>query len=145
MTRSRSLKVKLRAPHLSRVSSIQFSSVQFSSKWYLCARKSSLLRAPPIPLRSFPNDTFEILPAFIWETMNLSRSLKVKLRAPHLSRVSSVQFRGSVRSEKLIITRSTPSLSSLPNVAGRNSSYVRLADDNPFSFFKGKASSASSF
>ena len=52
-------------PHqyLSRVKSVFSSSVQFSSRWYLCAWKSPYVL---YPLSGFPNVAFETVPMFIW-------------------------------------------------------------------------------
>ena len=48
--------------------------VQFSSRWYLCARKDRMRSTPPF--RSFPNVAFETLPTFVSLTMALSRPFK---------------------------------------------------------------------
>ena len=44
-------------------SGFQFSSVQYSSRWYLCARKCPHAIHPP--LRSFANVAFEAVPVFV--------------------------------------------------------------------------------
>ena len=49
-------------------------TVQFSSRWYLCAWKSPYALYPS--LRSFPNVAFEMVPMFVWLTMALSRPFK---------------------------------------------------------------------
>jgi len=56
------------------VSAAILCSVQFSSRWYLCAQKTHM-RSTPSP-RSFPNIAFETVPMFIWLTMALSCLLK---------------------------------------------------------------------
>ena len=59
---------------------------------------------------------------------------------------SSVQFKmESMRSEKPIILRFTPSLGSFPQHCLWNGSNVHLTDDGPLSSFQGRLSSASSF
>ena len=58
------------------------SSVQFSSRWYLCPRKSPSLCAPPPSLTSFPNVA---VPLFVWLTMALCRPFKKDLLALPLS------------------------------------------------------------
>ena len=51
------------------------SSVQLSSRWYLCAWKSPYA-LHPVSLRSFPNVAFEMVPMFVRLTMALSRPFK---------------------------------------------------------------------
>ena len=46
-------------------------TAQFSSRWYLCARKSPY--APHPVSQRFPNIVFEMVPMSIWLTMALSR------------------------------------------------------------------------
>ena len=48
--------------------------IQFSSRWYVCARKSPYAFHPS--LRSFPNVAFETVPMFVWLTMAPSRPVK---------------------------------------------------------------------
>ena len=45
--------------------SFLFSSVPFSSRWYLCTQKSPYA-SPPLSLRSFPNIAFETVPVFLF-------------------------------------------------------------------------------
>ena len=64
------------APSLARAHCdfVSTSSVQFSSRWYLCARKSPYALHPS--LRSFPNVAFETVPMLILLTVALSRPFK---------------------------------------------------------------------
>ena len=42
------------------------NSVQFSSEWYLCARKNPRIMLSTPSLRSFPNVAIETVPTFVW-------------------------------------------------------------------------------
>ena len=48
---------------------------QFSTRWYLCARKSPYA-LHSVSLRGFPSVAFETVPMFVWLTMALSRPVK---------------------------------------------------------------------
>ena len=88
------------------------SSVQLSSRWYLCAWKSPYMLHPDhtlnstpfnsivsevsqkfiseVYLRSFPNSAFETVPMFVWFTMALSHPFnKNRLAFPHSTPLSS--------------------------------------------------------
>ena len=60
---------------------VQFSSVQFSSKWYLYALAKAHVRSIPY-FRDFPNVAFETVRIFVWLTMALSRPFKTGRKTP---------------------------------------------------------------
>ena len=63
----------------------KFNSVQFSSRWYLCAPKAHIRFIPS--LTGFTNVAFETVPMFVWLTMALFRPFKEdRLSTPLTSR-----------------------------------------------------------
>ena len=83
MQKSTSLLLKLVSKHqrVSHCFKTKPSLVWFSSRRYLCARKSPYV-PHPVSLRSFLNVAFETVPMFVWLTMAISRQTVQRLSHP---------------------------------------------------------------
>ena len=86
MQKSTSLLLKLVSKHqrVFHCFKTKLSLVWFSSRRYLCARKSRYV-PHPVSLRSFPNVAFETVPMFVWLTMAISRQTVQRFLYPRLS------------------------------------------------------------
>ena len=74
---------------------IQFSSVQFCSRWYLRPQEKPIIMCSTPSLRNFSSVTLEMVPEFVWLTAALSRPFPVQraklwfyCRSSHLTNIS---------------------------------------------------------